>query len=190
MTSRTHDIIAFSSLVTLAGINPPLSLNVPTLFACMVGNIVGSLLPDVDQATNRLWDLLPGGNITGRIFKKLFLSHRTLSHSLVGMFLFYKGLEWVLPKVFNPGFINPQLVLISIMVGLISHLVADSLTEDGIPLFFPLKIKIGFPPIPSWRIKTGHWFEKYVVFPGVLVYLLWFVTKNHQLYLAIFKTMN
>jgi len=65
MTARTHDVFAFASLITVAAIYPPNSLNLATLFTSLIGNVVGALIPDMDQATNRLWDLLPGGNFVG-----------------------------------------------------------------------------------------------------------------------------
>lgn len=178
MTARTHDAIAFASLVTFASYFPPEFLNIPTLFAGLIGNVVGALIPDMDQATNRLWDLLPGGDYLGKVFKNIFLQHRTLSHSLLGVYLIYRLIDWILPKIFISDFINPSLLLLSIMIGYISHLLADSFTEEGLPLFFPLRFKIGFPPISSWRIKTGGWFEKYVVLPGIGVYLFWFIANN------------
>jgi len=180
MTSRTHDLFAFASLVTVAVNYPPVSLNVTTLVAASVGSIVGSLLPDIDQASNRLWDLLPAGHVFGRVLKNLFLHHRTISHSLLGIFILNGALSWLFPKLFNPNFINVQIIYYAIMVGFISHLFLDGFTEEGIPLFFPLKWKIGFPPIASWRIKTGQWFEKLVVFPGIVVYLLYFSFQNQK----------
>lgn len=178
MTSRTHDIFAFASLITVAANYPPLTLNAATLITSSVGSVIGSLLPDIDQASNRLWDLLPAGHVFGRLLKKLFLHHRTISHSLLGIFLVDKILNWVLPKVLNPNFINVQIVFWALMIGYLSHLLLDFFTEEGIPLLFPLKIMVGFPPIPSWRIKTGKWFEKFVVFPLIIFYLVWFVGNN------------
>jgi len=92
MTARTHDAFAFASLVTVAVYYPPESLNLLTLFAAIVGNNIGALMPDMDSAANRLWDLLPAGNFLGRIFKRIFYKHRTLSHSLLGLFIIYKVL--------------------------------------------------------------------------------------------------
>lgn len=63
MTSKTHDVFAFASLLTVAAYSPPPALNLTTAGVAVVGNIVGSLIPDLDQASNRLWDLLPGGNL-------------------------------------------------------------------------------------------------------------------------------
>ncbi len=72
MTSRTHDIFAFASLITVAANYPPLTLNAATLVTSLIGSVIGSLLPDIDQATNRLWDLLPAGNSLGKVFRKLY----------------------------------------------------------------------------------------------------------------------
>jgi len=187
MTSRAHDVFAFASLVTIAATYPPASLNVTTGISCLIGNIIGSLLPDIDQASNRLWDLLPGGNLVGKIFRKLFLGHRTISHSIIGIFLISKFLLWLLPKILNPDFINTEIVYYSVMIGFISHILIDSFTEEGIPLFFPIKLKIGFPPIASWRIKTGKWFENLVVFPGIIVYILWFVIQKQTALAGILR---
>lgn len=190
MTSRTHDVFAFSSLMTVSAYYPPSLLNTATLAVSLIGNIVGSLLPDIDQASNRLWDLLPAGNSLGRVFRKLFLSHRTISHSLLGIFLVYKLLWWVIPKIFNPNNLNSTIIIYSIMIGFISHLVLDLFTEEGLPLFFPIKWKIGFPPISSWRITTGKWFEKLVVFPGIIAYSFWFAFHNQEKLLGIIKLIK
>jgi inner membrane protein len=187
MTSRTHDIFAFASLISLASYYPPASLNLTTTVACLVGNVVGSLLPDADQATNRLWDLLPAGNQVGKVFRNLFLHHRTLSHSILGAFLIYEILSFLLAKFLNPAYVNTTLVLLSIMIGYLSHLLADSFTEEGVPLLFPFKFKFGIPPISSWRIKTGKWFEKFVVFPGIVIYIIWFSAVNQAKILDVLK---
>src|SRR3990167_3482114 len=101
MTARTHDAFAFASLITVATIYPPTALNLYTLFASVVGNIVGALIPDMDDGGNRLWDLLPAGNFLGKIFRRVFYKHRSITHSLVGVYLIYKFLEWGLPKLLN-----------------------------------------------------------------------------------------
>lgn len=182
-------MFAFAALTTAAVYFPPNSLNVPTFFSCLVGNVIGALLPDMDQASNRLWDLLPAGNYLGRVFRRLFLSHRTISHSLLGLFLAYKILEWVLPKILNPAFIDINLVFMSMMIGFASHLVGDAITREGIPLLFPIKWKFGFPPISSLRFVTGSWFENFVVLPAITVYLVWFVNDHQQEIKAILEKL-
>jgi inner membrane protein len=190
MTARTHDMFALASLVTVANYFPPSSLNLATMVTSLVGCIIGSLVPDMDQATNRLWDLIPGGDYTGKIFKKIFLKHRTLSHSLLGTYLLYLLLNWILPKVFNPQFIDPRVVVNAVMIGFISHLIADSLTTEGLPLFFPLGFKIGFPPITSLRIKTGSWIENLLFFPGILIYLFVFIAAFQNQLILLLKSVT
>lgn len=180
MTGRTHDAFAFASLVTVATSYPPSTINIATLMASLVGNMVGGLLPDIDQGTNKLWDLLPGGDYLGKFFRRFLWEHRTLSHSLAGGFIFYKILEWLLPIFLNPKYIDIHVVLMSIIIGYASHLLADSLTREGIPLFFPLRLQIGLPPLTALRITTGGKFEKFVVLPGIAVYLFWFI-QGHSI---------
>jgi len=190
MTSRTHDAFAFASLVTVAAFFPPESLKLTTLIVSVIGADVGALLPDLDQAGNRLWDILPSGDNIGRIFRRIFYKHRTITHSIIGVFGIYKLLEWLLPKILNSSFIDPGIVLASIMIGYISHLVSDSFTEDGLPLLFPIDITIGIPPIKKLRIKTGKWFENFVFYPAIWVYLVWFIHTNQEKLLTVINLVG
>ncbi|OGL52755.1 hypothetical protein A3K55_01335 [Candidatus Shapirobacteria bacterium RBG_13_44_7] len=173
MVSRTHSVGALALLVTAGEYLQLENLAIITVVVALVVNEIGALLPDIDQASNRLWDLLPGGEILGKVFGKLFLGHRSLSHSFLGVFLVYRGSEWLIPKLFNNSFVDPAIIFGSLMVGYVSHLILDGLTEEGLPLLFPIKWKFGLPPIKKMRIKSGRWFENYVVFPLLLVYIGW-----------------
>ena len=187
MTGRTHDAIAFATLVTVAAFHPPVALNIPTAMAAIVGNIIGATLPDIDQATNRLWDFLPGGDYVGRVLRKVFMGHRTLTHSLLGVFLVYKMLEFLLPRLLNPDYVNSGVVFVAMMVGYVSHLLGDAVTKEGLPLFFPFQWKFGFPPFSFMRITTGKWIENLVILPGTAIYIFWFVGNHQQEFLKILK---
>ena len=190
MVGRTHDLIAFASLVTTAAIYPPETFNLPTMMTCIVGNVVGALIPDMDQASNRLWDLLPAGNLMGRIFRNLFIGHRTISHSLMGGVILYKFLEFTLPKLFNSAYVDTRLLLISIMIGFISHLFADGVTKEGIPLFFPLRVKVGFPPIKLLRITTDSWVEHLIVLPLTVVYIAYIFVSYQGVFLTLLRNIK
>jgi len=185
MTAATHDLAAFAAIITSVALFPPQSLNTTTTFVCLVSCVVGALIPDLDQATNRLWDLLPAGNFVGKIFRNLFLHHRTLSHSLLGIYLFHLLFLFILPKIFNPSTVDINLVYFSLMIGLISHIAGDMLTKDGAPLFFPFSFKIGFPPIKALRITTGKFFEKIIILPSLVVYIVWFVISKKEVFLNL-----
>ncbi len=190
MTARTHDAFALASLVTVAVIFPPETINLMTLVASVIGADIGALIPDMDQAGSRLWDLLPSGNNMGKIFRRIFYKHRTLSHSLIGTYLMYKLLEWLLPHIINAAFIDPRILTLSIMVGYVSHLLADSLTEEGLPLLFPINLSFGIPPIRKFRIKTGRWFENIVVFPAIWIYLFLLIQNRKDILLQILKMIK
>ena len=190
MTARTHDIIAFASLLTVAAYNPPESLNLATAVASVLAADIGALLPDIDSAGNRLWDLLPAGKTLGKVFRRIFYKHRTLTHSLLGVFIVYKALGFLLPKFINPSYFDPQIILVSVMVGYISHLVADSFTKDGLPLLFPFNFDFGLPPFKALRIRTGGWFEKVIIFPAVVILLLFIIVKENDRLISLVSLIN
>lgn len=190
MTAKTHNAIAFASLVTVANLYPPENLNILTFVMSLVGTSVGALIPDMDQAGNSLWNLLPGRHNVAKVLRKIFYKHRTLTHSLLGVFLLYKVLDVVFHQIFNPLFLNPDILLASVMIGYISHLLADSFTEEGLPLLFPFKFTFGIPPIKKVRIKTGRWFENLVVFPAVWIYVIFFINLKKDILLLIIKTIG
>lgn len=173
MTYRTHNVFGLAMLVAVTVNQSPQQLGWPTVILAMVANAIGSIAPDLDQASNRLWTLLPGGNLVGRVMKKIFGGHRAVSHSILGVFVFYLLNLWGLPRLLNNQFVDSEIVIIAFMIGYISHVAIDGFTEEGVPLLWPVPWKMGFPPVKSWRIKTGKWFEKWVVLPGIVVWIGW-----------------
>ncbi|MFA5828837.1 MAG: metal-dependent hydrolase [Candidatus Shapirobacteria bacterium] len=170
MTFRTHQIGAFAALLTVVAYLHVGGISTATAITALIANVVGALLPDMDQVSNRLWDLLPIGHVFGKVFGKLFLGHRSLSHSLLGIFLVYKGSMWLIPNLLNRDFVNTDSVVFAMLTGYVSHMILDGLTEEGLPLLFPIRWKFGFPPWKKLRIHTGRWVEKWVVFPLLVIY--------------------
>jgi len=190
MTGRTHDAIAFASLITVSVANPPESLNVATATAAIVANIVGATMPDIDQATNKLWKFLPGGDYLGKILRRAFMGHRNLTHSFVGIFLVYKLLEFALPRLLNPQYVDWKIIFLAMMIGYTSHLIGDFITKDGLPLLFPLEWKFGFPPIAAFRITSGNWIENIIVLPGTAAYIFWFIGSNQGEFIKLLKLIS
>lgn len=180
MTARTHDAFALASLVTVATYFPPQQLAVTTLIIAIIANNIGALIPDIDSASNRLWDLLPAGDLLGRIFSKIFYKHRTITHSFLGAGLITFLLAWLLPKFLHPQFVDVNIIIAATMIGYLSHLLADSFTKDGLPLLFPLNLDFGLPPIKALRITTGKWVEKTLIYPGAFTYLVWFAFRHQS----------
>ena len=144
------------------------------LFYVMVA--LGALLPDIDNAHSTLGKKL--GWISKEIQHKF--GHRTLFHSLLGLILgsaIALGVQQIVTYLLlSRGLTIParvigssHIVFIAVLFGCIMHLLADALTLEGIPLLWPMRKYIGFPPIRSWRFRTGSWPEHVVVWAFMIL---------------------
>lgn len=187
MTGRTHDLAAFAALTYVTGLYPPQNLRLSTALVALTANFVGGLCPDLDQPTAGLWHRIPAGSLWGRLLAPLLGGHRFISHSILGLFLFGIASKYLLGLASHVLLVDMNLVWWAFMIGCFSHLVMDSFTRDGVPWLFPLPWKLGFPPLRFMRVRTGSWFEKYVVFPGILVLTGYLFYLHYYEFLALFK---
>ncbi len=170
MTGRTHDLAALTSLVAVVAVSRPLIVSLSTLLLGLLANQIGGIIPDVDQPTAPFWRNLPIGNLFGKLFGKLSGGHRFITHSILGVVLFGLAVRALLT------FLSPLLghtdigyVWWAFMIAMVSHLVMDSLTKEGVPLLLPIPWHFGMPPLKALRITTGKRLEQFVVFPGLFV---------------------
>ena len=107
------------------------------------GALVTSLLPDIDHPNSLLgqrlkWLSLPISRLCG---------HRGFTHSLLavagGIFLFRSQVpaDWGIPLD----------VLHAMIVGYLSHIMADMLTPAGVPLLWPCRWRFRLPILNSQR---------------------------------------
>lgn len=170
MTGRTHDLAAFTALSVIVVTQPLPEITMGTALVALGANMIGGIAPDIDQSTAPFWRNLPPMRIFGRVFGKLMGGHRFLSHSILGMAVF--GLLFnLLLKFFQPSIpdINLDIVWWAFMIGFASHLIMDTFTKEGVPWLLPFPISFGFPPVRALRVTTGEFFEKYILFPLLLV---------------------
>lgn len=113
----------------------------PALVSALVCTI-GALLPDVDHHTatmSRKLHIAKGQGplgvtgYLGGIFRAIMGGHRGFTHTLV-----FVALPCVLLPYIPP---NYHYLLWAGVTGLCSHLLADMLTEQGVPLLWPLSSK-------------------------------------------------
>jgi inner membrane protein len=169
MTARTHDLFAFTglTLVVVLGIVPSMS---PATAICAIGvNFLGGLFPDLDKSTSQFWKHIRGGTIIGKIIAPLIGGHRNITHSLLGVFLTYTILTSILPTIGKIFLLNMEIIKYAFLIGYGSHLIADAMTTEGIPLLFPFQKMYACSPIKILRIKTGGFREKWIIFPGLLL---------------------
>lgn len=171
MTGRTHDLAAFTVLGIVALSHPLPHMTLATGLVAIGANLVGGIAPDIDQPTAPFWRNLPVGRYFGKVFHMLAGGHRFLSHSLLGIAIFGFGWHFIL-QVLTPSFphLNMDVIWWAFMIGFVSHLVMDMFTKEGVPWLLPIPVKFGIPPIKLFRITTGHVVEKFVVFPGLLLF--------------------
>lgn len=186
MTARTHDLAAITALGVAFLAMPRHTLTLATAIVAVFANLLGGITPDIDQPTAPLWRNLPVGKYFGKIFDKMLGGHRFITHSLLGLvlfgYLFHLLLMFIHPII---GRVNIGFVWWAFMIGMVSHLVMDTLTKEGVPWLLPLPIRFGFPPLKAWRITTGKWAETWIVFPVLLIFNAWFYYLNYQQILTI-----
>lgn len=190
MTYKTH--LSFGILFSAVFFLTIKKLELTPALAAILffSTLLGASVPDLDTPTGELWQKVPVGSILSRVIHPVFIGgHRHLSHSLIGMGIFY-FLFSLLLKMFSPNssflILNSANVMLAFALGFASHLFADSLTEEGVPLLFPLDYHFGIPPNPfqKVRIKTGQWFENLVVYPVVNLAIIVII---YQRYIGLIK---
>jgi inner membrane protein len=181
MTGRTHDLAAITALIAVVLVVPTGQLTLATVVVALLANQIGGIVPDIDEPTAPFWRNLPVGGYFGRIIDRLLGGHRFLTHSLLGAGLLSGGL-WLLLEFISPIMpkVDIHVVWWAFVIGLISHLVMDTFTKEGVPWLLPIPFKFGILPLRDLRITTGHAIESFVVFPGLMVVVAYLVVANYQ----------
>src|SRR5262249_44660035 len=105
-----------------------------------------------------------------------------------GLAIFGFGMHWLLVAL-HPVMhsVNIGLVWGAFMIGMLSHLVMDTFTKEGVPWLLPIPVKFGLPPLKKLRITTGKTVENLMVFPGLLVFNAWLCFANYHKLLDILR---
>lgn len=156
--------------------------------AAVVAVMVGALTPDLDQPTANIWRRLIGGNIVGNIFQVFSGGHRHFTHSVVGIVAIGILLRWAAQHLVHPDYVPQALTLWSaFMVGYVSHPVADTLTDRGVPWLWPLPINFKVPPGPEEvRVTTDSFVERVLVRSAVVIIAWLLMQKNWLLIKQLF----
>lgn len=191
MIARTHDLAAFTALSLIFVIMPTALLSLSTVLLATLFNLIGGILPDIDQPAAPLWKNLPIGKYIGRAFDTVAGGHRFLTHSLIGVAGF-SYLIYLLLHVLQPIFPTAQLSLVwwAFVIGILSHLVMDSFTKEGVPWLLPITTKFGFPPLKRFRITTGQWVETWIIFPLLCLVLIELYAHQYPFFLAFFHHLT
>lgn len=135
MQVKTH--LIFSALVTAAAAK--VGLVEPTV-GVVVAAALGCLLPDIDHPSSYIGRrILPVSLLIGGIF-----GHRGITHSLLAV-----GVMSAFLVAASMGKANQ--VIFALALGYLSHLLADWMTNSGVPLMWPRATKYKSPV----TVETG-----------------------------------
>ncbi len=181
MTARTHDVAALTALTLWVLAVPPGKMTIATGLTAVLANQLGGIAPDIDQPTAPLWRNLPVGRYFGRVFGALVGGHRFFCHSLLGVGVF-AALALLLLQIIQPIMPNVDIHFVweAFLTGVVSHLIMDSLTKEGVPWLLPLPFKFGFPPIRRLRVTTGKWIENVIVLPVLIAFTTWLCATHYS----------
>jgi inner membrane protein len=181
MTARTHDLAAITALGIAVLHLPAQPLTLSTVLVAILANQIGGIAPDLDQPTAPFWRNLPVGKLFGKVFDTLIGGHRFISHSLLGVALF-AFLAHLLLHFLQPimPHVDVQLVWYAFLIGVLSHLIMDTCTKEGVPWLLPLPFKFGIPPLKALRITTGKHVEMFLVFPALLLFDVWLLARYYE----------
>lgn len=190
MTGRTHDLMAFTTLIAVVVTQEIPQMSLATAVVAFGATMIGGLAPDLDEPTASLWKKFPAGSIVGQIVRPLLGGHRLISHSLVGIFAIGYLVKFLLSKIGDVLLVDMNIVWWAFMIGYISHLLIDTITKEGVPWLFPLPIRIGFPPFRSLRITTDSVVERGIVFPGLMITAGYLIYQNYAKFLHIITNLG
>lgn len=171
MKGVSHAICGLGAVAVAARFTPLAPTLVDTLVLGALG-VAGALLPDVDsdeatirQVTGTARSQGCAGGALSALVSWLGGHRGALTHSL---------LAWVVASALALVYFHGNMTGVAFSLGYLSHLAADALTVEGVPLLWPIwrrRIRL----LPSWvAIRTGGWREYLaMVALGVAVVLLY-----------------
>jgi membrane-bound metal-dependent hydrolase YbcI (DUF457 family) len=170
MMGTTHQLIALLSAFWILTLYPT-SVGPTVGVLAVVAVMVGALTPDLDQPTANIWRRMLGGRAIGNVFQAFSGGHRHLTHSIVGIAAIGWALRWLALNIINPEYTEQALFIwVAFMVGYISHPIADSFTDQGVPWFWPFHMHVKIPPGPEeLRVTTNSIVERVFVRGGILI---------------------
>lgn len=188
MTSTTHQMFALLSALILLSLYP-VSLGPLIGTMAVIATMVGALTPDLDQPTANIWRRMIGGNTIGNVFKAFSGGHRHLTHSFVGIIGIGLALDWAIFNLLNPAYTDTAFAIwMAFMIGYISHPIADTFTDQGVPWFWPLHFKIRIPPGPEEvRVTTDSFVERVLVRSGIIIIGVLMLQTKWPLLLDLFR---
>lgn len=169
MLVKNHVPVALSCWA-LAG--PVLGFPIALVALTLPAAAFAGTLPDIDHPSSWLGRRLPGVSHLVR----LVLGHRGGTHSLLAVLGCFLGLTYLRThtNLSSLSVAGATIVTSAILVGYLSHILADALTKSGVPLLWPLRKSFRSPI----AFTTGGMVENIVTFI-IVVFAGWYTWVHH-----------
>ena len=160
MTAEGHLLFSVATLVLAQKLEITPALADGDWFHMIPAVLLGSLLPDLDHP----------GSILGRLFRIISLplsklcGHRGFTHSLLA----FCGLAILWEIQVSPRWDISADIFHALLLGYLSHLIADMLTPAGVPFLWPLKMRFALPILGKKNNKKGERFISVLILVGAL----------------------
>lgn len=148
MTGKTHLVGGVASALVVASVT---SYDPTTL---VISGAAGGLLPDICHGGSKIGRKLP---VVSKIVNILF-GHRTFTHSLLFLMIIC---------ILSETFLTNESITFGLLAGMVSHLILDAATKNGIKLLYPATFTVRFPV----TTRTGGAIEHIVLAVLTLVTL-------------------
>lgn len=151
MTGEGHILFALASAIVAKRSDLTPVIAHADWWHLIPATLLTSLLPDIDHPSSLLgsrlrWISVPISRVFG---------HRGFTHSLIAI---VAGL-WLLHVKLPPEYWLPADVIQGMVLGYLSHIVADMLTPAGVPLLWPCRWRFRFPLLqPQKSNQLERWF--------------------------------
>ncbi|HSX24768.1 MAG TPA: metal-dependent hydrolase [Candidatus Andersenbacteria bacterium] len=188
MTGTTHQMIALIAAFWILTIYP-VSLGPVLAIIALFAVMIGALTPDLDQPTANLFRRTLGGKTVHKLFSAVSGGHRHFTHSILGIVAITFFFHWIILQFIQPAF-HPQsfMILYAFVIGYISHPIADTFTDQGVPWLWPIPWSLKLPPGPEeFRVTTGSFVELFLLRGGLLVVAFLLLSSHWQVLVHLFK---
>ncbi len=167
----------------------PVSLGPMLAIIAIFAVMIGALTPDLDHPATNLLRRTIGGKVVHQLFSQFSGGHRHFTHGFLGIFAIYFFLQWIILQ-FIQEHIHPQMftLLYAFMIGYVSHPIADTLTDQGVPWLWPIPWSIKLPPGPEeLRVTTGSFVEMVLLRGGLLIAFFFLLSSHWNTLVILFR---
>ncbi len=141
MTAEGHLLFALATAIVAKRCDLTPVLSTADWWHLIPACLLTSLLPDIDHPRSLLGQRLRWVSVPiARVF-----GHRGFTHSLIAV----AGGIFLLTQKLPASMIIPNDVMQGMVLGYLSHILADMLTPAGVPLLWPCRWRFRFPLLPS-----------------------------------------